>query len=107
MALDYDIITASWLGDALMGAPLDQGHTPRGNSSSPTALGENTRVAGSHRGGRAADMSSPVGTTRRKSTTTVENSGRSKKRNKPTLNCLECVERKSKCDRGRPSCFTW
>ncbi|KAF2217312.1 hypothetical protein CERZMDRAFT_20840, partial [Cercospora zeae-maydis SCOH1-5] len=29
-----------------------------------------------------------------------------KKRNKPTLNCLECVERKSKCDRARPSCFT-
>lgn len=24
------------------------------------------------------------------------------KRNKPTLSCLECVERKTKCDRGRP-----
>ena len=24
------------------------------------------------------------------------------KRSKPTLSCLECVERKTKCDRGRP-----
>ncbi|CAK1358162.1 unnamed protein product [Cercospora beticola] len=28
-----------------------------------------------------------------------------KKRNKPTLNCLKCVERKTRCDRARPSCF--
>ncbi|KAJ9657554.1 hypothetical protein H2201_008155 [Coniosporium apollinis] len=27
------------------------------------------------------------------------------KRNKPTLSCEECVERKTKCDRGRPSCL--
>ncbi|KAF2503063.1 hypothetical protein BU16DRAFT_475657 [Lophium mytilinum] len=27
------------------------------------------------------------------------------KRNKPTLSCLECVERKTKCDRGRPGCL--
>ncbi|KAH7035601.1 fungal-specific transcription factor domain-containing protein [Microdochium trichocladiopsis] len=27
------------------------------------------------------------------------------KRNKPTLSCLECVERKTKCDRGRPHCL--
>ncbi|KKA27066.1 hypothetical protein TD95_005318 [Thielaviopsis punctulata] len=27
------------------------------------------------------------------------------KRNKPTLSCSECVERKTKCDRGRPTCF--
>ncbi|KAF2799848.1 hypothetical protein K505DRAFT_404390 [Melanomma pulvis-pyrius CBS 109.77] len=26
------------------------------------------------------------------------------KRNKPTLSCEECVERKTKCDRGRPQC---
>ncbi|KAI9725344.1 MAG: hypothetical protein M1828_003194 [Chrysothrix sp. TS-e1954] len=26
------------------------------------------------------------------------------KRNKPTLSCQECVERKTKCDRGRPKC---
>ncbi|KAF1968578.1 hypothetical protein BU23DRAFT_558450 [Bimuria novae-zelandiae CBS 107.79] len=26
------------------------------------------------------------------------------KRNKPTLSCEECVERKTKCDRGRPVC---
>ncbi|KAI9730233.1 MAG: hypothetical protein M1834_005997 [Cirrosporium novae-zelandiae] len=28
-----------------------------------------------------------------------------KKRNKPTLNCEKCVERKTKCDRGRPHCL--
>lgn len=27
------------------------------------------------------------------------------KRNKPTLSCVECVERKTKCDRGRPHCL--
>ncbi|TVY81570.1 Fusarisetin A cluster transcription factor fsa6 [Lachnellula suecica] len=27
------------------------------------------------------------------------------KRNKPTLSCDECVERKTKCDRGRPHCL--
>lgn len=27
------------------------------------------------------------------------------KRNKPTLSCFECVERKTKCDRGRPHCL--
>ncbi|KAK0764501.1 hypothetical protein N5P37_003903 [Trichoderma harzianum] len=27
------------------------------------------------------------------------------KRNKPTLSCHECVERKTKCDRGRPHCL--
>ncbi|KXH68189.1 fungal specific transcription factor [Colletotrichum salicis] len=27
------------------------------------------------------------------------------KRNKPTLSCFECVERKTKCDRGRPNCL--
>ncbi|KAK4977406.1 hypothetical protein LTR66_010729 [Elasticomyces elasticus] len=27
------------------------------------------------------------------------------KRNKPTLSCEECVERKTKCDRGRPACL--
>ncbi|ODA76704.1 hypothetical protein RJ55_07975 [Drechmeria coniospora] len=27
------------------------------------------------------------------------------KRNKPTLSCRECVERKTKCDRGRPNCL--
>ncbi|KAL1599886.1 hypothetical protein SLS60_007691 [Paraconiothyrium brasiliense] len=27
------------------------------------------------------------------------------KRNKPTLSCEECVERKTKCDRGRPVCL--
>ncbi|KAF2154359.1 hypothetical protein K461DRAFT_312286 [Myriangium duriaei CBS 260.36] len=28
------------------------------------------------------------------------------KRNKPTLSCEECVERKTKCDRGRPKCLS-
>ncbi|CAN8103115.1 unnamed protein product [Discula destructiva] len=30
---------------------------------------------------------------------------RRQKRNKPTLSCFECVERKTKCDRGRPNCL--
>lgn len=30
-----------------------------------------------------------------------------KRRFKPTLNCSQCVERKTKCDRARPSCRAW
>ncbi|KAL1970699.1 hypothetical protein VTN77DRAFT_4343 [Rasamsonia byssochlamydoides] len=29
-----------------------------------------------------------------------------RKRNKPTLSCKECVEKKIKCDRGRPHCLS-
>ncbi|PNP52791.1 hypothetical protein THARTR1_06632 [Trichoderma harzianum] len=32
-------------------------------------------------------------------------SKKKQKRNKPTLSCHECVERKTKCDRGRPHCL--
>ncbi|KAK6189546.1 hypothetical protein LQW54_013162 [Pestalotiopsis sp. IQ-011] len=32
-------------------------------------------------------------------------SKKKQKRNKPTLSCHECVERKTKCDRGRPNCL--
>ncbi|KAF9729191.1 zn 2cys6 transcription factor [Paraphaeosphaeria minitans] len=41
------------------------------------------------------DASSPTPTPPRKK----------QKRNKPTLSCGECVERKTKCDRGRPGCL--
>ncbi|KAI1828132.1 fungal-specific transcription factor domain-containing protein [Xylaria intraflava] len=34
-----------------------------------------------------------------------EPSKKKQKRNKPTLSCHECVERKTKCDRGRPHCL--
>ncbi|KAG8167309.1 hypothetical protein KVR01_002998 [Diaporthe batatas] len=34
-----------------------------------------------------------------------EPSRKKQKRNKPTLSCFECVERKTKCDRGRPHCL--
>ncbi|KXJ95286.1 fungal-specific transcription factor domain-domain-containing protein [Microdochium bolleyi] len=36
---------------------------------------------------------------------TGEPDRKKQKRNKPTLSCLECVERKTKCDRGRPHCL--
>ncbi|KAK1779152.1 fungal-specific transcription factor domain-containing protein [Copromyces sp. CBS 386.78] len=42
------------------------------------------------------------------STTTTGGGGpqrKKQKRNKPTLSCFECVERKTKCDRGRPHCL--
>ncbi|KAK1975421.1 fungal-specific transcription factor [Colletotrichum cereale] len=34
-----------------------------------------------------------------------EPSRKKQRRNKPTLSCAECVERKTKCDRGRPHCL--
>ena len=49
--------------------------------------------------GTADSQSSPA------ASTTEDGGSRAKpkqKRNKPTLSCLECVERKTKCDRGRP-----
>lgn len=36
----------------------------------------------------------------------TEPSRKKQKRNKPTLSCSECVERKTKCDRGRPHCLS-
>ncbi|KAK4129982.1 hypothetical protein BT67DRAFT_446094 [Trichocladium antarcticum] len=36
---------------------------------------------------------------------TAEPRRKKQKRNKPTLSCFECVERKTKCDRGRPHCL--
>ena len=46
-------------------------------------------------------------TSGRQTTTTIKTKDRfrvklEQKRNKPTLSCLECVEHKTKCDRGRP-----
>ncbi|KAH9909117.1 fungal-specific transcription factor domain-containing protein [Xylariomycetidae sp. FL2044] len=35
----------------------------------------------------------------------LEPARKKQKRNKPTLSCQECVERKTKCDRGRPHCL--
>ncbi|KAF3345603.1 GTPase-activating protein gyp10 [Verticillium dahliae VDG2] len=40
------------------------------------------------------DQASPDGPAKKK-----------QKRNKPTLSCRECVDRKTKCDRGRPHCL--
>ena len=36
----------------------------------------------------------------------AESARKKQKRNKPTLSCSECVERKTKCDRGRPHCLS-
>ncbi|KAK4226327.1 putative Zn(II)2Cys6 transcription factor [Podospora fimiseda] len=36
---------------------------------------------------------------------TAEHHKKKQKRNKPTLSCHECVQRKTKCDRGRPQCL--
>ncbi|KAL2147814.1 hypothetical protein VTI28DRAFT_5586 [Corynascus sepedonium] len=38
-------------------------------------------------------------------TATADQPRKKQKRNKPTLSCFECVERKTKCDRGRPHCL--
>ncbi|KAK4238076.1 transcription factor yanR [Achaetomium macrosporum] len=38
-------------------------------------------------------------------TATGKPAKKKQKRNKPTLSCFECVERKTKCDRGRPHCL--
>ncbi|EME43737.1 hypothetical protein DOTSEDRAFT_71554 [Dothistroma septosporum NZE10] len=80
-------------------------------SGSPAAVGAVGKdilvLTNGDRPGKAASTTR----LRRDSSTTTHHdavSGRARvtKRNKPTLNCLECVERKSKCDRVRPSCFT-
>ncbi|GAB7349076.1 hypothetical protein MBLNU459_g8035t1 [Dothideomycetes sp. NU459] len=52
------------------------------------------------------DIDSPVNGSAVKSTIGEGERVRPKqKRNKPTLSCEECVERKTKCDRGRPVCL--
>ncbi|CCC08131.1 hypothetical protein SMACR_01681 [Sordaria macrospora] len=68
------------------------GTTPRWSVSGPSESVE----------GDSGSAASP------KSTTTGGGGGpqgKKQKRNKPTLSCFECVERKTKCDRGRPHCL--
>ncbi|KAH6856783.1 fungal-specific transcription factor domain-containing protein [Chaetomium sp. MPI-CAGE-AT-0009] len=48
---------------------------------------------------RESSSTSPSGTA------TTDQPRKKQKRNKPTLSCFECVERKTKCDRGRPHCL--
>ncbi|RDW91995.1 hypothetical protein BP5796_01389 [Coleophoma crateriformis] len=48
---------------------------------------------------------SPDVNTVNNSPSTSEPPKKKQRRNKPTLSCEECVERKTKCDRGRPHCL--
>ncbi|PPJ50485.1 hypothetical protein CBER1_06735 [Cercospora berteroae] len=94
---------AGWYSDMSMDNSsfgLNHGLNPTGD--------DDTVVLNADRSARAgADASSNSSSSaRRTSTANDKTVVRGKKRNKPTLNCLECVERKSKCDRARPSCFT-
>ncbi|TEY39720.1 hypothetical protein BOTCAL_0452g00030 [Botryotinia calthae] len=50
----------------------------------------------------ASPVTSPI---QREEGLTAEPPKKRQKRNKPTLSCAECVERKTKCDRGRPNCL--
>ncbi|KAF5874410.1 putative zn 2cys6 transcription factor protein [Botrytis fragariae] len=50
----------------------------------------------------ASPVTSPI---QREDGLTTEPPKKRQKRNKPTLSCVECVERKTKCDRGRPNCL--
>ncbi|KXT06737.1 hypothetical protein AC578_8485 [Pseudocercospora eumusae] len=62
-------------------------------------------VAADDRNGLSTNLNNGSMRERNGSITAGENGTRvrpKQKRNKPTLSCLECVERKTKCDRGRP-----
>ncbi|KAK3352368.1 fungal-specific transcription factor domain-containing protein [Lasiosphaeria hispida] len=91
-----------------------------GEQYSPgSSLGGHHRRQGGHQRSESAgngsiisssNTSSVLGTRpsdRDSSTTspTAEPERKKQKRNKPTLSCFECVERKTKCDRGRPHCL--
>ncbi|KAM3424400.1 hypothetical protein BST61_g6407 [Cercospora zeina] len=102
--LPHNGIIAGWYGNV----PTD--NTNFGlNQDLHTPGDEDTVIvlSAGHSARTGIDVSSnSSGSTRRTSTANDKPALRGKKRNKPTLNCLECVERKSKCDRARPSCFT-
>ncbi|KAJ8071355.1 hypothetical protein OCU04_001685 [Sclerotinia nivalis] len=53
----------------------------------------------------ASPVTSPVTTSIKTEEGLTEPPKKRQKRNKPTLSCVECVERKTKCDRGRPHCL--
>lgn len=96
---------AGWYGEMSMDNTsfgLNHGLNPAGDDDTVVVLSADRPArAGADVGSNSSSS------TRRTSTANDKSAVRGKKRNKPTLNCLECVERKSKCDRARPSCFTW
>ncbi|CAK1358574.1 unnamed protein product [Cercospora beticola] len=95
---------AGWYGEMSMDNTsfgLNHGLNPAGDDDTVIVL----RADRSAQSGADVNSNSSS-STRRTSTANEKPAVRGKKRNKPTLNCLECVERKSKCDRARPSCFT-
>ena len=79
----------------------------RGTIALPHTPDISNGLSGSVIAPNSTDGSSPTSPADSQASPTIktEDGGRSKakqKRNKPTLSCLECVERKTKCDRGRP-----
>ncbi|EME48311.1 specific transcription factor-like protein [Dothistroma septosporum NZE10] len=67
-----------------------------------TQAGPDTRPS-THGASHAATLtSSPPAASASPAARGGQNVKPKQKRNKPTLSCLECVERKTKCDRGRP-----
>jgi len=70
---------------------------------------DDDRAGMSLRGGSSSSSRSPTAGTGTSNASITPKSGepdrKKQKRNKPTLSCLECVERKTKCDRGRPHCL--
>ncbi|KAF2401747.1 hypothetical protein EJ06DRAFT_474234 [Trichodelitschia bisporula] len=69
----------------------------RSSSASQQSLGG----SGEDGGGRAPSLRASVGS----DYDTGFGPRKKQKRNKPTLSCEECVERKTKCDRARPACL--
>ncbi|KAJ9137231.1 Zn 2cys6 transcription factor [Pleurostoma richardsiae] len=63
------------------------------------------RIAEGSNGARALSNGVVSAMSDTASPTSTEQQKKKQKRNKPTLSCFECVERKTKCDRGRPHCL--
>ncbi|KAI0482483.1 fungal-specific transcription factor domain-containing protein [Xylariaceae sp. FL0804] len=70
-----------------------------GDRLTPVSAGGSSSSAGSSSSGSSTTRGS-VG-----AAPFAEPARKKQKRNKPTLSCHECVERKTKCDRGRPHCL--
>ena len=89
---DYAPQTPGGGGGDASGYSYSVGDGHRGTASPPNGQ----KPAGSVVSNPASNTaSSPTDSSRKK-----------QKRNKPTLSCSECVERKTKCDRGRPHCLS-
>ncbi|KAK2052041.1 fungal-specific transcription factor domain-containing protein [Colletotrichum caudatum] len=92
-------------GAAAAAAAFKADPEPSPSSSSTTAAATPGRPSNNGSSSKRADSVDGTASASPDPANPDAPSRKKQRRNKPTLSCSECVERKTKCDRGRPHCL--